>query len=123
MTNIDEALDTVLDEIFDEIFNEDYTVTDFLSEILTELEEKPKEESRDCKTCIHSNKGKCAGTEECHSCMYESKYEQTEIGHWIYGGDSFNKGMLHCSKCKHEIDLSEDYFQYCPNCGLKMVQD
>ena len=37
-----------------------------------------EQESRDCKTCIHSNKGKCAGTEECHECMWESKYEQTD---------------------------------------------
>lgn len=35
-----------------------------------------KQELRDCKTCINSDKGKCAGTEECHECMWESKYEQ-----------------------------------------------
>lgn len=31
---------------------------------------------RDCKTCKHSDNGNCAGTEECHECMWESKYEQ-----------------------------------------------
>lgn len=30
--------------------------------------------TRDCKTCRYSNDGKCAGTEECHDCMWESKY-------------------------------------------------
>jgi hypothetical protein len=36
------------------------------------LEQHP----RDCKTCKHSDKGNCAGTEECHECMWSSKYEQ-----------------------------------------------
>ena len=36
------------------------------------LEQQP----RDCKTCKHSDSGNCAGTEECHECMWESKYEQ-----------------------------------------------
>lgn len=38
-----------------------------------------EQKSRDCKTCIHSYKGNCAGTEECHECMWESKYEQTDV--------------------------------------------
>lgn len=33
------------------------------------------ENKRDCKTCIHSDNGKCAYTEECHECMWESQYE------------------------------------------------
>lgn len=36
----------------------------------------PLEQLRDCKTCKHSDNGNCAGTEECHECMWESKYEQ-----------------------------------------------
>lgn len=35
-----------------------------------------EQQSRDCKTCKHSDNGNCAGTEECHECMWESKYEQ-----------------------------------------------
>ena len=35
-----------------------------------------EQQLRDCKTCKHSDKGNCAGTEECHECMWESKYEQ-----------------------------------------------
>lgn len=34
--------------------------------------------TRDCKTCGHSNDGKCAGTEECHDCMWESKYIEAD---------------------------------------------
>lgn len=30
--------------------------------------------TRDCKTCGHSNSGKCAYTEECHECMWVNKY-------------------------------------------------
>lgn len=35
-----------------------------------------EQQLRDCKTCKHSDNGNCAGTEECHECMWESKYEQ-----------------------------------------------
>lgn len=41
----------------------------------TPLEAQPTDK-RDCKTCTHSNNGECAYTEECHECMWESKYEQ-----------------------------------------------
>ena len=34
--------------------------------------------TRDCKTCGHSNDGKCAGTEECHDCMWENKYIEAD---------------------------------------------
>ena len=34
--------------------------------------------TRDCKTCGHSNGGKCAGTEECHDCMWENKYIEAD---------------------------------------------
>ena len=37
-----------------------------------------EQELRDCKTCIHSDKGHCAGTEKCHECMWDSKYEEQE---------------------------------------------
>ena len=36
--------------------------------------------TRDCKTCVHSNGGKCAGTEECHDCMWESNYIEADKG-------------------------------------------
>lgn len=34
-----------------------------------------EQQSRDCKTCKHSKDGKCAYTEECHTCMWENQYE------------------------------------------------
>ena len=43
-----------------------------MREAIQVLEQHP----RDCKTCKHSDKGNCAGTEECHECMWSSKYEQ-----------------------------------------------
>ena len=33
---------------------------------------------RDCKTCGHSTGGKRADTEECHDCMWESKYVEAD---------------------------------------------
>ena len=34
--------------------------------------------TRDCKTCGHSNDGKCAFTEECHECMWVNKYIEAD---------------------------------------------
>lgn len=34
--------------------------------------------TRDCKTCGHSKDGKCSYTEECHECMFESKYVKAD---------------------------------------------
>ena len=32
-------------------------------------------EVRNCETCIHSDEGKCAFSEECHLCMWENQHE------------------------------------------------
>ena len=41
-------------------------------------------------------------------------------GKWIFSGNYDEVGILYCSNCKHEIDVSEGYFKWCPNCGAKM---
>ena len=41
-------------------------------------------------------------------------------GKWIYSGSYDEDGMLFCSNCKHEIDVSEGHFKFCPNCGSFM---
>ena len=43
-----------------------------------------------------------------------------KTGKWIYSGSYDKDGMLLCSNCKHEIDVSEGYFKFCPNCGARM---
>jgi hypothetical protein len=37
--------------------------------------EELEEQTRNCKDCIYSKNGKCAGTEECHECMWENKFK------------------------------------------------
>jgi hypothetical protein len=44
-------------------------------------------------------------------------------GKWEYSGSYDVDGMLYCSCCKHEIDISEGYFKYCPNCGSFMMKE
>lgn len=44
-------------------------------------------------------------------------------GKWKYSGSYDVEGMLYCSCCKHEIDVSEGYFKYCPNCGAEMEDE
>ena len=61
----------------------DYEPSDFLDEIDRTPTIIEADTTRDCKTCGHSNNGKCAGTEECHDCMWESKYEQQSSGDCI----------------------------------------
>jgi predicted Zn-ribbon and HTH transcriptional regulator len=49
---------------------------DYINNLPTIIEAEDKlPRPRDCKTCIHSDKENCAGTEGCHKCMWESKYE------------------------------------------------
>ena len=47
---------------------------------------------------------------------------QSKTGRWIYTGDYITDGMLKCSECGFEHDVSER-FVYCPNCGAKMQQE
>jgi len=35
---------------------------------------------RNCQTCENAKDGKCAGTEECHQCMWESQYKEADNG-------------------------------------------
>ena len=44
---------------------------------------------------------------------------QRPKGKWIYTGDYITDGMLKCSECGFEHDVSER-FSYCPNCGAEM---
>ena len=46
---------------------------------------------------------------------------QPRTGHWIYTGDYITDGMLKCSECGFEHDVSER-FAYCPNCGARMIE-
>lgn len=43
------------------------------------LEQEPttKNDIRVCKSCVYSKDGKCAGTEECHLCMWKNQYTPT----------------------------------------------
>ena len=45
----------------------------------TIIESYRTDTTRDCKTCGHSNDGKCAGTEECHECMWVNKYNPIKL--------------------------------------------
>ena len=44
-----------------------------------------------------------------------------KVGQWIYTGDYITDGMLKCSECGFEHDVSER-FSYCPMCGAKMSE-
>lgn len=46
---------------------------------------------------------------------------QPKTGRWIYTGDYITDGMLKCSECGYEHDVSER-FLYCPNCGARMIE-
>ncbi len=47
---------------------------------------------------------------------------QPKMGKWIYTGDYLTEGMLKCSECGEEIDISKLYYDFCPNCGAKMQE-
>lgn len=50
-----------------------------------------EQQLRDCKTCKHSDNGNCSGSEECHECMWESKYEQQPCEDCISREETLNK--------------------------------
>ena len=37
------------------------------------IDKYTKSQRRNCRVCKHSKDGHCAGTEECHECMWENK--------------------------------------------------
>ena len=45
-----------------------------VKDMCNNYEPTTKNDIRDCKSCIHSKDAKCAGTEECHECMWDNKY-------------------------------------------------
>lgn len=50
-------------------------------------------------------------------------FPDREKGEWEYTGDYLTEGMLKCSKCGKEVDVSEWDFHFCPNCGRIMRGD
>lgn len=48
---------------------------------------------------------------------------EPKTGHWIYTGDYLTEGMLKCSECGEEIDVSESYYDFCPVCGARMESE
>ena len=44
-------------------------------------------------------------------------------GHWIYTGDYLTEGMLKCSECGEEIDVSKAYYDFCPVCSTRMESE
>lgn len=66
------------------------------------------------------------GDKPCLHCFNGQMYDyfipvkERKKGKWEYSGSYDVEGMLYCSCCKHEIDVSEGYFKFCPNCGAEM---
>ena len=46
-----------------------------------------------------------------------------KIGHWEYVQyDSSNIGNYHCSECRETFPVDCSKWNFCPNCGAKMVE-
>ena len=115
-------------KIFGEVHPLDYNKQSYIANI-KKLPSVTPQQPRDCKTCKHSDKGNCAGTEECHECMWDSKYEQQpceeqepKIGHWVVVSSENNVYICECSECKDEVWFKDAgrKWNYCSNCGAKM---
>lgn len=60
----------------------------------------------------------------------EGRADAVKHGHWkiikyptgieAFGNKEMTVQSLMCSNCSYEIDVSEGYFEYCPNCGSFM---
>lgn len=67
-----------------------------------------EQQSRDCKTCKHSDNGNCTGTEECHECMWESKYEQEPCEDCISRKAAINA----FERFIHELGIKDEPYNY-----------
>ena len=62
---------------------------------------------------------------ECSCCMANDEClfnftEERKVGKWEYTGSYDVEGLLKCTICGHEIDVSEGYYKFCPMCGAEM---
>lgn len=46
--------------------------------------------------------------------------EERKGGKWEYTGSYEVEGLLKCTICGHEIDVTEGYYKFCPMCGAEM---
>ena len=73
-----------------------------------------EQQLRDCNSCKHSDNGKCAYTEECHECMWESKYEQQPCGDCVSREDilDYIAKLLSGYLYEEERERLEDFATY-----------
>ena len=83
--------------------------------------ELPYTAYRDCQTCENAKDGKCAGTEECHECMWDSQYKEAEqkTGKWIVHPKGVYAHLV-CDKCLSNAPY-DCRTNYCPYCGARMT--
>ena len=49
--------------------------------------------------------------------------QEPKTGHWEYVQyDSPNIGNYHCSECRETFPIDCSKWNYCPNCGCRMVE-
>lgn len=58
--------------------------------------------------------------EESEEVIRKLLSAEPKKGEWKYTGDFLNDGMIKCSECGKEVDVSED-FSFCPCCGSRMT--
>ena len=55
--------------------------------------------------------------------ILEKQMQEPKTGHWEYVQyDSPNIGNYHCSECRETFPIDCSKWNYCPNCGAKMVE-
>lgn len=87
-----------------------------VKDLRKKLAEYLEQQLRDCKTCKHSDKGNCAGTEECHECMWESKYEQLPCEDCISRDEVLKDQLSVYTKEYGEIDVvAVEYIESLPS--------
>lgn len=57
--------------------------------------------------------------DEAKTCI--EALEQQKTGHWITTRTFMHDGEYYCDKCKCDSPNNEKW-DYCPNCGAKMVE-
>ena len=67
--------------------------------------------------CVYIPKGWVIPTIAALNAAMKSLEQEPKTGHWIF--DEVLDRHYYCSECK---SMGVNYWDYCPNCGAKMVE-
>ena len=89
-----------------------------MAELTMKLTEKMVFDRQRCNE--NSDCSECSCWMANGECLFNFT-EERKVGKWEYTGSYEVEGLLKCTICGHEIDVTEGYYKFCPMCGAEMI--